>query len=52
MVSVFWRENEWQPAFGEALNNLEVQESQLRTKTNLSEIYYCNEIASSAFRLG
>ena len=32
-----------------SINNLEVQGNQLRTKRNLLEIYYGNEIASSAF---
>ena len=34
------------------INNLEIPGSQLRTKRDLLEIYYCNQSGSSAFRLG
>ena len=35
MVGLFWRENQWPPAFW-SINKLEVKRSQLRTKRNFS----------------
>ena len=53
MVRVFWRKNEWQPAFCEAKTTFERSQLKKKNKFFVSvDIFYCNETGSSAFNLG